>query len=166
MNDHIASIEITVNLHESVLSRKLVFWTSNRKHVIKYDLYVKFSRIFAHNVQMCAKFCCKNFSDVCQVFRMLNHYSFRRGAFFSWTRCILTCAKRLTNSQLNLPHGFHHGFHGTKQKRVMKKLKTKKKLTRMLAINVPIPNRTVRPPGAVPIATTTVPERATNRCRG
>jgi len=29
MNDHTASLEITVNVHESVLSRKLVFWTSN-----------------------------------------------------------------------------------------------------------------------------------------
>jgi len=29
MNDHTASMEITVNVHESVLSRKLVFWTSN-----------------------------------------------------------------------------------------------------------------------------------------
>ena len=33
-----------------------------------------------------------------------------------WT--ILTCAQKLTISQINLPHG-------TKQKRVMKKLKTK-----------------------------------------
>jgi len=32
---------------------------------------------------------------------------------------IFMCAQKLTNSQLNLPHG-------TKQKRVMKKLKTKK----------------------------------------
>jgi len=39
-----------VNVHESVLSRKLVFWTSNCKHVIKYDLYIEFPRIFAHNV--------------------------------------------------------------------------------------------------------------------
>jgi len=29
MNDHSASMEITVNVRESVLSRKLVFWTSN-----------------------------------------------------------------------------------------------------------------------------------------
>jgi len=29
MNDHTASVEITVNVHESMLSRKLVFWTSN-----------------------------------------------------------------------------------------------------------------------------------------
>ena len=40
-----------------------------------------------------------------------------------WT--ILTCAQMLTSSQLNMPHG-------TKQKR-----------TRMLAINVSIPNLTV-----------------------
>jgi len=45
-------MEITVNVHESVLSRKLVFWTSNGRHVIKYDLYVKFPRIFAHSVQI------------------------------------------------------------------------------------------------------------------
>jgi len=29
MNNHTASLEITVNVHESVLSRKLMFWTSN-----------------------------------------------------------------------------------------------------------------------------------------
>ena len=75
MNDHTASMEITVNVHESMLSRKLVFWTSNWKYVIKYDLYVKLSRIFARNAQMCAKFCYKNFNDVCQVFRILNHYT-------------------------------------------------------------------------------------------
>ena len=39
------TLEITVNVRESVLSRKLVFWTSNRKHVMKYDIYVKFPRI-------------------------------------------------------------------------------------------------------------------------
>jgi len=39
-------------------------------------------------------------------------------------RCIiLTCAQKLANSQLNLPHG-------TKQKRVMKKLKTKIEMLR------------------------------------
>ena len=80
MNNHTASLEIPVNVHESVLSRKLVFWTSNCKHVIKYDFYVKCSRIFAHNVQTCAKFCCKNFSDVCQVFE---YYTIiLGGAFF------------------------------------------------------------------------------------
>jgi len=45
------------------------------ENVIKYDLYVKFPRIFAHNLQIYAKFCCKNFSDVCQVFRILHHYT-------------------------------------------------------------------------------------------
>jgi len=75
MNNHTASLEITVNVHESVLLRKLVFWTSNWKHVIKYDLYVKFAQIFAHNVQICAKFCCKNFNDVCQAFWILHHYT-------------------------------------------------------------------------------------------
>jgi len=29
MNNHTASLEITVNVRESMLSRKLVFWTSN-----------------------------------------------------------------------------------------------------------------------------------------
>jgi len=29
MNNHTPSLEITVNMHESVLSRKLVFWNSN-----------------------------------------------------------------------------------------------------------------------------------------
>jgi len=29
MNNRIALLEITVNVHESVLSRKLVFWASN-----------------------------------------------------------------------------------------------------------------------------------------
>jgi len=86
MNSHTASLEITVNVHESVLSRKLVFWTSNWKHVIKYDLYVEFSRIFAHNVHVCAKFRCKNFNDVCQVFRIL-HQTYLGGGVFSWTRC-------------------------------------------------------------------------------
>jgi len=68
MNNHTASLEITVNVHESVLSRKLMFWSTNGKHVIKYDLYVKHPRIFARNVQICAKFSCENFTDVCQYF--------------------------------------------------------------------------------------------------
>jgi len=75
MNNHTASLDITVNVHESVLSRKLVFWMSNLKHIIKYDLYVRFPRTFAHNVQICAEFCCKIFNDVCQVFRILHHYT-------------------------------------------------------------------------------------------
>jgi len=44
-----------------------------------------------------------------------------------WT-IILTCAQKLTSSQLNLPHG-------TKQKRVMRKLKQK---TEMLRRNGPV----------------------------
>jgi len=73
--------EITVNVNESVLSRKLVFWTSNWKHVIKYDIYVKFPQIFAHNVQICVKFSCKNSTDVCQVFWVLCNYTWG-GRFF------------------------------------------------------------------------------------
>jgi len=92
INNHTASLEITVNVHESVLSRKLVFWTSNWKHVIKYYLYVKFPRIFANNVQINAKFCCKNFNDVCQVFRILHHYT------FSWTRCSMIPQVEITSS--------------------------------------------------------------------
>ena len=38
MNNHTVSLDV----HESVLSRKLMFWTSNGKHVIKYNLYIKF----------------------------------------------------------------------------------------------------------------------------
>jgi len=51
------------------------------ENVIKYDLYVKFPQIFAHNIQIYAKFCCKNFNDVCQVFQILHHYTGGRGAF-------------------------------------------------------------------------------------
>jgi len=51
------------------------------ENVIKYDLYVKFPWIFAHNIQICAKFSCKNFTDVClPVFWVLRHYTW--GAFF------------------------------------------------------------------------------------
>jgi len=50
MNNHTASLEITVNVHESVFSLKFLFLTSI-KHLIKYHIYVKFPRIFAHNVQ-------------------------------------------------------------------------------------------------------------------
>jgi len=38
---------------------------------MKYDIYVKFTQIFAHNVQICAKFCCKNINEVCQAFQPL-----------------------------------------------------------------------------------------------
>jgi len=79
MNNHTASMEITVNVHESVLSRKLLFWTSKWKHVIKQDLYVKFPQIFLHTMYKYVLNCCKNFSDVCQVFQMLHHYTWRGG---------------------------------------------------------------------------------------
>jgi len=85
MNNHNASLEIAVNVQESVLSRKLAFWTSNWKYVIKYNLYDRFPRIFAHNVLLYAKFCCKNLNDVCQVFQTLHYYhyyTYRGGAFF------------------------------------------------------------------------------------
>jgi len=75
-----------VNVHESMLSRKLSFGRVI-ENIIKYDLYVKFPLIFSHNVQICAKFCCKNSNDVCQVFRMIHHYTsiILRGTTFSWT---------------------------------------------------------------------------------
>ena len=57
-------------------------------NVIKFDLYVKFPQIFAHDVQVCAKFCCKNFSDVCQVFRILPVHHYTWGAFL-WTRSLI-----------------------------------------------------------------------------
>jgi len=80
MNNHTASLEVTVNVHKSVLSRKLMFWSTNWKHAIKYDLYIKHPRIFARNVQICAKFSCKNFTGVCPVFWLLCHYTW--GPFF------------------------------------------------------------------------------------
>jgi len=92
MNYHTASLEITVNVHESVLSRKRVLWTNNWKHVIKYNLYGKFPRLFAHNVQINAKFCRKNFNDVCQVFRILHHYTWGGGRLFVDT--LYTCLTR------------------------------------------------------------------------
>jgi len=67
-----------LNVHKSVLSRKLVFWMSNWKRVIKH---IQFPRIFAHSVHICAKFYCKNFKDVCQVFLILHHYTWG-GPFF------------------------------------------------------------------------------------
>ena len=53
---------------KSVLSRKLVFLTCNCRHVIKYDIYVKFSQIFAHCVQIYAKISCENLTDFCTIF--------------------------------------------------------------------------------------------------
>jgi len=61
MNYHIASLEITVLMSSPVLPRKLVFLTCNWKYVIKYDICVKFPRIFVHSVQTYAKFSCKKF---------------------------------------------------------------------------------------------------------
>ena len=89
MNNHTASLEITVNVLESVLSRKLLFWTSNWKHVIKYDLYVKFPRSFAHNIQTCAKFVVK----ISMMFaKYFEYYTIilRGGGRFLWTRCTYT----------------------------------------------------------------------------
>jgi len=74
MNNYTASFEITVNCMSPCCHGNLCFGRVI-ENVIKYDLYVKFPRIFAHNVQICAKFCCKNFNDVCQVFRILHHYT-------------------------------------------------------------------------------------------
>ena len=51
------------------------------ENVIKYDLYDKLPQSFARDVQICAKFCCKNFYDVCQVFQILHHYTYG-GHFF------------------------------------------------------------------------------------
>jgi len=102
MNNHTASLKITVNVHESVLSLKIVLWMSNWKHVIIYHLYVKFPRIFAHNVQMCAKFCCKNFNDVCQVFLIIHHYTWGRfcgHAVLSTVRLTVFCVDAFSASR-------------------------------------------------------------------
>jgi len=53
---------------------------------MKYDLYVKFPRIFAHNVQI-------NLNSVVKISMMsakyFEYYNIMlRGAVFSWTRCI------------------------------------------------------------------------------
>jgi len=79
-------------MYESVLSRKLVFRTSNSKPVIKYDFYAKFPQIFAQNVQMCAKLCCKNFM---MFAKYSEYYSIiLRGAVFLWTRCITLISRQ------------------------------------------------------------------------
>ena len=62
MNDHTASLEITERV-VCVVTETCVFDVQLKK-LIRYDLYVKFPRIFAHNVRICAKFSCKNFTDV------------------------------------------------------------------------------------------------------
>jgi len=54
---------------------------------MKYDLFVKFTRIFAHNVQMYAKFFVKISMMSVKYFE---YYTIiLRGAVFSWTRCII-----------------------------------------------------------------------------
>jgi len=88
-NNHTASLEIiTVNVHEHTCCHGNLCFGRVIKNVIKYDLYVKFPRIFAHNVQIYAKSCCKNFNDVCQVYFGCYTIIFR--GRFSWTRCIYT----------------------------------------------------------------------------
>ena len=71
----------------------MCFLTCNWKQIIKYDLYIKFSQIFAHNVQMCATFSCENFTDVCQVFWILLYYTKGGRGVFLWTCC--SCAHLL-----------------------------------------------------------------------
>ena len=84
MNNHTASLEITVNVHESVLSRKLVFWTSNWKHVIKYDLCVKFPRIFAHKY----KYVLNSLVKISMIFaKYFAYYTIILEGRFLWTRC-------------------------------------------------------------------------------
>jgi len=50
---------------------------------------------------MCAKFCCKNFSDDCQVFRILHHYTL--GRFFHGHTVQLPSSERLNTQR-------HHRF--------------------------------------------------------
>ena len=50
----------TVNVHESVLSRKLVFDEYYWKRAIKYDLYVKFPQIFATEFSTYLYIVCEN----------------------------------------------------------------------------------------------------------
>jgi len=75
MNNYTALLEITVNVHEFALYTETCFGRVI-ENVIKYDLYVKSSRIFAHSIQLCTTFCYKNINDVCQVFKMLHYYTF------------------------------------------------------------------------------------------
>jgi len=71
----------------------LYFWTCNWKHVIKYDLYVKCPQFFSHNVQICAKFSCKNFTDVCPVFWV--YAIILGGRFFTVAVCIFLLKSRI-----------------------------------------------------------------------
>jgi len=84
MNNHIDSLELTVNVHESVLSRKLVFWTSNWKHVIKCNLYVKFPRIL-HAVY---KYVLYSVVKISVMFaKYFEYYTIILRGQFLWTRC-------------------------------------------------------------------------------
>ena len=69
-----------------------MFWTANWKHVIKYDLYIKFLRIFAYSVHICAKFCFKNFSDFAKYFEY-HTIILWGGRFFVDTTQIVTSLK-------------------------------------------------------------------------
>jgi len=109
MNNHTASLEITVNVHESALSRKLVFWTSNWKHVIKYDLYVKFPRIFAHNVQIRAKFCCQKF-QWCLLSISNTTPLYLGGRFFCGHAVDSKLVLRLQPFSSELKVNFHHSI--------------------------------------------------------
>jgi len=84
MSNHRASLEITVNLHESVLSRKLVSWTSNWKYIIKYDLYVKFPE-FLHTMY---KYVLNSVVKISVMSAKYFEYCniILRGPFL-WTRC-------------------------------------------------------------------------------
>ena len=73
------------------------------ENVIKYDLYIKFPQIFAHNVQIRAKFSCKNFTDVCPVFWILRHYTWE-GAFFRVHAAYANCAIRQQTDTAYLRH--------------------------------------------------------------
>jgi len=93
MNNLTASLEITVNVHESVLSWKLVFWRNNWKHVIKYDLYVEFPQIFVHYVQICAKFCCKisvMFTTDFEYYAIILRGPFFRGHAVYWSLLLIS----------------------------------------------------------------------------
>ena len=80
-----ASLEITVNVYESVLSRKLMFWTSNWKHEIKYFFTLNFHE-FLHTMYKCMP------NSVVKISLMsvkyFEYYTIiLSGAIFTWTRC-------------------------------------------------------------------------------
>ena len=78
MNNHTASLEITVNVHESVLSRKLMFWTSTWKHVIKYDFTLNFHE-FLHTMY---KYVLNSVVKISMMFSKYFEYYTIRGQFF------------------------------------------------------------------------------------